>query len=70
LHEAARSGSVDEMKRLLSYNISELNEIDNFGQIALHIAAFENQIGTTIYQTLINIEIRNCRRMTIILLEQ
>jgi ankyrin repeat protein len=43
LHEAARLGSVDEMKRLLSYNISELNEIDNFGQTALHIAAFENQ---------------------------
>jgi ankyrin repeat protein len=45
LHEAARLGSVDEMKRLLSYNISELNEIDNFGQTALHIAAFENQTG-------------------------
>jgi len=45
LHEATRTGSVDEMKRLLAYNISELNEIDNFGQTALHIAAFEDQAG-------------------------
>jgi ankyrin repeat protein len=37
---------VEEMKKLLAYGKCEVNEVDNFGQTALHVAAFENQIGS------------------------
>jgi RAP1 GTPase activating protein 1 len=45
LHEKAKVGDVEEMKKLLAYGKCEVNEVDNFGQTALHVAAFENRLA-------------------------
>lgn len=44
LHEACSKGRLDEVERLLAYGICLVNETDQFGQTALHIASFEGHV--------------------------
>lgn len=44
LHEAAKSGRTDDVERYLAYGVCEVNELDQFGQTALHIASFEGHL--------------------------
>lgn len=41
LHEAAKMGKTEEVEKLLAFGTCEVNELDQFGQTALHIASFE-----------------------------
>ena len=41
LHKCAQKNQVDEVERLLAYGACNVNELDNFGQTALHVASFE-----------------------------
>lgn len=44
LHDGAKKGLADEVERYLAYGICEVNELDRFGQTALHIACYEGHI--------------------------
>lgn len=44
LHEAIKRGLLADVERALSTNPSSVNDLDQFGQTPLHIAAFEGQV--------------------------
>ena len=45
VHEVAKRGVFGDLEKLLASNPSLLNEVDQFGQTILHIAAFEGHLS-------------------------
>lgn len=45
IFEAVKRGLLSEVDRILSSHSSSINDVDQFGQTPLHIAAFEGQVS-------------------------
>jgi ankyrin repeat protein len=45
VHASFKQADHEEVERLLAYGKCQVNEIDKFGQTALHVAAFEGHLN-------------------------
>lgn len=52
IHDATKRGSLADVERLINASPSVINDLDQFGQTPLHIAAFEGHID--IVELLVN----------------